>query len=139
MVEKSFRKKLFSHVWKAALKAAIILILFLLFSKIAEPLETMFPGFKMLSETFVLVYLFFVVVGELLSGTIFHCMFNVGKNLFLILYFVYALGGGVITGSFEMVRFMVDLTVFLGMLILLGLLGLAKSLLEAVHFLVKQK
>lgn len=138
MAEKSFGKKILPHVWKAALKAAIILIFFFLCSTLVQPLEDMFPGFKPLLGAFVATYVFFVVAGELLSGTIFHYMFNVGKALFFILYFIYALEGGVIAGSVEIVQFTVDLTVLLGVLILLELLGLARSLLQAVHFLAEQ-
>ncbi|MEA2090689.1 MAG: hypothetical protein U9O89_08075 [Thermoproteota archaeon] len=138
MAEKSFRKKILPHIWKAALKAAVILVLFFLFSTLIEPLEDVFPGFKLLLGAFVAMYVFFVVASELSSGTIFHYMFNVGKALFLILYFIYALEGGVIAGSVEIVHFTVDLTLLLGVLILLQLLGLAKSLLQAVHFLAEQ-
>jgi hypothetical protein len=139
MAEKEpFIKRLLPHIWKAVIKAAIILILFLLFSMLSDPFEETYPGFRLLLGTFVAMYIFFVVARELTSGTIIHYMIDIGKALFLILYFIYALDGGVIAGSVEIVHFTVDLTLLLIVLILLELLGLAKSLLQTANFLAKQ-
>jgi hypothetical protein len=86
-------------------------------------------------ETFVMVYIFFIIVGELTSGTIFQHFFNTAKALFLILFLIFSLKTGLVGITFQNVSLIVDLRLFLTVAILLSLLGLAKSMLQAINFL----
>jgi hypothetical protein len=76
-----------------------------------------------------------MIVGELASGTIYQYFFNVAKALFVIGYLIYSLGGGIFGMTFQNVNLMIDLRLFLAVATLLGLLGLAKSILQAVNYM----
>jgi len=107
-----------------------------LISQMSETAPGLFSSLTGLVNLFVIVIVFFVVASELTSGTIFQHAFNVGKAIILIVFFVLALGGGVVTLDVERIHLFADLRVVLGMLIVIDLLSLAKSVLQAVNFLL---
>jgi hypothetical protein len=86
-------------------------------------------------ETFFIVYIVLMIVGNLTSGTIYQHFFNAAKALFVIGYMLFSLGGGVFGTSFENVSLMVDLRMFLVIAVLLSLLGLAKTVLQAINYM----
>lgn len=86
-------------------------------------------------ETFVIVYITLMIIGDLASGTIFQYVFNVAKALFVIGYLIISLGGGIFGITFENINLMVDLRFFLAIAMLLSLLGLGKSVLQAVNYM----
>jgi hypothetical protein len=86
-------------------------------------------------ETFVMVYIVLMIVGELTSGTIFQYFFNVAKALFVIGYLIASLNGGILGVTFQNVSLIVDLRLFLAIAMLLGLLGLTKSVLQAINYM----
>ena len=148
-VLKSFLKKMAPRVIKAAVRGFIMFLLtYLLPLLIMEavmpsdlPFE-MFPAEYMpLFYAFSAIVVFFAVATELFSGTILQHAFSVGRALILIVYFVYALNGGILTTSFQVpgqqqvVHLSVDLRAFLGMLIFVNLLGFAKGMFQAINFL----
>ncbi len=98
----------------------------------------MLQSYTQVLSSFAIVIVFFVVVSELLTGTIFQHVLNIGKALVFMAYFIYALNGGSIAFDFESMHIEADLTVYLAMLLVIDLLGLAKSLLQAINFLVKK-
>jgi hypothetical protein len=129
---------------KAAVKAVLYFVLLylvpsLLISQLSEFAPELFADYSQLLRLFVAVVIFFVVASELTSGTIFQHAFNIGKAIILIVFFVLALGGGIISLNlnFESVPINIwaDIRVYLMMLITIDLLGLAKSVLQAVNFL----
>jgi len=81
------------------------------------------------------VYILLMIVGELTSGTIFQYFFSVAKALFVIGYLIFSLNGGILSLTFQNVSLMVDLRLFLAIAMLLSLLGLAKSVLQAVNYM----
>ena len=99
------------------------------------PISDMVPGFQQMIETFVMVYISLMIVGELASGTIFQYFFNVAKALFVIGYLIFSLKGGIFGLTFQNVSLMVDLRLFLAIAMLLSLLGLAKSVLQAINYM----
>lgn len=86
-------------------------------------------------EVFVMVYIFLMIIGELTAGTIVHHFFNGAKALFVILYLIFALNGGIVGITVQNVNLIVDIRLFLVVAMLLGLLGFAKSVLQAINFL----
>jgi hypothetical protein len=86
-------------------------------------------------ETFFMVYLVLMIVGDLTSGTIYQHFFNAAKALFVIGYMLLSLSGGVFGISFENISLMVDLRMFLVIAVLLSLLGLAKTVLQAINYM----
>lgn len=99
------------------------------------PLEGSLSIFKELIDTFLAVYIFFTIASALTSGTIFQHAFNVGKSLFTLSYFLYALSGGILSGEMQTVHFLIDLRAFLVMIIAVCLIGVSKNLLQAIQFL----
>lgn len=127
-----------------ALKATVMGLLwfFLLYIiptlLLSELAEEVLPGYTQLLSTFAIVIVFFVVVSELLAGTIFQHVFNIGKALVFMAFFIYALNGGFIAFDLEFVHIEADLRVYLAMLLTIDFLGLAKSLLQTIDFLAKK-
>lgn len=127
-----------------ALKATVMGLLwfFLLYIiptlLLSELAEEVLPGYTQLLSTFAIVIVFFVVVSELLAGTIFQHVFNIGKALVFMAFFIYALNGGFIAFDLEFVHIEADLRVYLAMLLTIDFMGLAKSLLQTIDFLAKK-
>jgi hypothetical protein len=134
----NFKKKIRNFTFKA-LKATVKGILFyaiyFVLWMFLAPLSDMVPGFQQMIETFVMVYILLMIVGELASGTIFRYFFNVAKTLFVIGYLIFSLNGGIFGLTFQNVSLMVDLRLFLAIAMLLSLLGLAKSVLQAINYM----
>jgi hypothetical protein len=88
------------------------------------------------------IAVFFAVVVKFFSGTVFEFAFSIARGLTMIIYFIVALNGGIISLSMPMmeatVNLVVDLKAFLAILILLNLLGIAKSMFRATNFLAKK-
>jgi hypothetical protein len=133
-----FKTKLRNFTFKA-LKATVKGILFygiyfVLWMFLASISEIV-PGFQQMVETFVMVYILLIIIGELTSGTIFQYFFNVAKALFVIGYLIFSLKGGIFGLTFQNVSLMVDLRLFLAIAMLLSLLGLAKSVFQAINYM----
>jgi hypothetical protein len=137
-INTDFKKKARSFTFKA-LKATVKGILFygiyFVLWMFLAPIAEIVPGFQQMVETFVMVYIIFIIIGELTSGTIFQYCFNVAKALFVIGYLILSLNGGIFGLTLENVSLMIDLRLFLAIAMLLGLLGLAKSVLQAVNYM----
>ena len=131
-----FKKRVRNFTFKA-LKATVKGILFygiyFVLWMFVAPISEIAPGFQQMIETFVMVYIFLIIIGELTSGTIFQYFFNVAKALFVIGYLIFSLKGGIFGLTFQNVSLMVDLRLFLVIAMLLGLLGLAKSVFQAIN------
>lgn len=134
----NFKKKIRNFTFKA-LKATVKGILFyaiyFVLWMFLAPISDMVPGFQQMIETFVMVYILLMIVGELASGTIFQYFFNVAKALFVIGYLIFSLNSGIFGLTFQNVSLMVDLRLFLVIAMLLSLLGLAKSVLQAINYM----
>jgi hypothetical protein len=147
--EKTFAERVMPRIFKAAIMGVITFFLYcllpmLMFSMIpTEGLPSEFSSYFSKYEN--LVYIFaaimicFAVAIQLSSGTIFQHAFSIAKAIVLILYFIFALEGGILTLSIPTggitIGIMADLTTFLAILILVNLLALVKSMFEAINFL----
>jgi len=133
-------RRILPKVLKATVKGLLwfflLYVLPMLF--LSELAEKVLPGYTQLLSTFAIVIVFFVVVSELLAGTIFQYVFNIGKALVFMGFFIYALNGGFVAFDFNIVHIEADLRVYLAMLLIIDFLGLAKSLLQAIEFLAKK-
>jgi hypothetical protein len=136
--DNDFKKRVRNFTFKA-LKATVKGILFygiyFVLWMFLAPISEIVPGFQQMIETFVMVYILLMIVGELASGTIFQYFFNVAKALFVIGYLIFSLKGGIFGLTFQDVSLVVDLRLFLAIAMLLGLLGLAKSVLQAINYM----
>lgn len=132
------------RIAKATVKGLLYLIfLFVLptflISQLSQFAPELFASYGRLLNVFVVVVIFFVVASELISGTIFQHAFNIGKAIILIVFFVVALTGGIVSLNLNLegmqINIWADLRIYMVTLILIDLLGLAKSVLQAVNFL----
>ena len=132
------------RVAKAVIKAVLYLIFFYIIpTLIVEQLSSfapdLFSTYTNFLTIFVVITIFFVVASELTAGTIIQHVFNIGRALVLIIFFVLALQGGIISQNLAAegfnFHFVVDLRIYLVMLISIDLLSLGKSVLQAVNFL----
>jgi hypothetical protein len=133
-VKKTHRRFLFKAI-KATVKAIIFYVVYLFLWSFLAPASEFVPGLQQMIEAFVIVYIVLMIVGDISSGTIFQYFFNVAKALFVIGYLIFSLGGGIFGITFQSINLMVDLRFFLAIAVLLGLLGLAKSVLQAVNYM----
>jgi len=134
----NFKKKIRNFTFKAlkaTVKGILFYALYFVLWMFVAPISDMVPGLQQMIETFVMVYILLMIVGELVSGTIFQYFFNVTKALFVIGYLIFSLNGGIFGLTFQNVSLMVDLRLFLAIAMLLSLLGLAKSVLQAINYM----
>ena len=120
---------------KAAVKGVLFYGIYFFLWILLAPLSEIVPGFQQMVETFVIVYIILIIIGELTSGTVFQHFFNAAKALFVIGYLVLSLKGGIFGLTFKNVSLMVDLRLFLIIVTLLSLLGLTKSVLQAINYM----
>ncbi|MEM3536225.1 MAG: hypothetical protein QXF44_00455 [Candidatus Bathyarchaeia archaeon] len=133
-----FKKRVRNFTFKA-LKATVkgllfYAVYFILWTFLA-PLSQIIPGLQQTVEIFVAAYIALIIIGELVSGTIFQYFFNAAKALFVICYLILSLKGGIFSITYKNVNLAVDLRIFLVVVTLLSLLGFAKSMLQAIDYL----
>ena len=89
-----------------------------------------------------LITVFFVVMGQLFSGTIFGCGFGIAKALAIMVYFFSVADGGIFSASLPVTEIMInvtfDISVILVMIISVNLFDIAKNILEAISILTDQ-
>jgi hypothetical protein len=119
---------------KATVKGILFYSIYFLLWMLVAPISEIVPGFQQMVETFVTVYICLMIVGELTSGTIFQHFFNIAKALFVIGYLAFSLKGGIFGLTFQNVSLIVDLRLFLTVATVLSLLGLAKSVFQAINY-----
>lgn len=140
MVEKkkepnSKLRRITVNVMKAIIKSIIFYVVYSFLWMLFAPAAQFIPGLQTMLETFFIIYIALMIIGELTSGTIYHYFFSAATTLFVISYMIMSLGGGIISLSYENVSLLVDLRLFVVIAMLLGTLGLAKSVLQAINFM----
>jgi hypothetical protein len=135
IVPKIIKAVIKSVFWFISMFVVPSLILSSLSSALPAGMPNVFSPYEQMFGTFAVVMMFFVVASELTSGTIFQHMFNIGKALVLMVLIVLYLEGGMFNMDFQNVRISADLTFYLVMLLTIDLVGLAKSVLQAINFL----
>ena len=123
------------RVVKATLKAVLVYLLYFFTMPLVAPLFGLIPGFTETIEIFVTVYIVLMILSDLTAHTIFQYFFNTARALFMIAYIILQLGNGIISLNVENFSLTMNLTMFYTIAALLSLLGLAKSVLQAINFL----
>jgi hypothetical protein len=121
-------------VVKAAIKATIVIVIYAVLIQFLAPVSSIIPGLQQVFQTFIIIYVVLMIISDLASGTLFQHVFNAAKALFIIFYLVFSLNSGIFEYTFANVNLIVDLRLFLVISMLLGLLGLARSVLQAINF-----
>jgi len=88
---------------------------------------------------FVVISVFFAVVGQLFSGTVIGCGFGIARALVIIAYFFVVSEGGVFSITLPIsevtVNVIVDISILLLMIVSVNLLSIAKNLFGAITLL----
>lgn len=132
---RNLAKKILFKAAKATIKGVLFYALYFVIWMIIAPVSVLIPSLQHVIEIFVIVYISLMIIEEFASGTIFQYFFNVAKSLFVIGYLIFSLKGGIFSIDFQGVNLMVDLRLFLAIAIALSLLGLAKSMCQAINYL----
>jgi hypothetical protein len=129
------KRKLIFNAVKAVVIATIIYVAYYFLWSLISPLGQAIPWLQQSIETFVMVYLALMIIGDLTSGTIYHYFFGTGKALFVIGYLLLTLKTGMLTANYENVRLFIDLRLFMIATMMLSLLSVAKSVLQTLDFM----
>ena len=88
---------------------------------------------------FALISVFFVVVGQLFSGTIIGCGFGIARALVIITYFFTVADNGIFSMKLPIeeavINLTVDISIILIMIISVNLFDIAKNIFEAITIL----
>ena len=128
-------RKISFKVLKAAIKGLVIFGIYFILWQFFAPISEFIPGFQLMVETFVTVYIILIIISELASGTILHHFLNASKALYVIVYLMLSLESGFFELTANNVSLIIDLRLFLMVAMLLSLLGLAKSVLQAINYM----
>jgi len=120
---------------KAGIKAVLTYIVYFIFMLLVQPFSEFIGQYSLLIDMFFMVIIAFTFLIELFSGTIIKYMIEFSRSLFVIFYFVASLNSGIIDVTMENVSIIVNLRFFLLMLVLINVIGMAKTVLSAVNFL----
>ena len=134
----TFVRKFVPRIIKAALLVVITYLPLYFLSAFIEPFQSFFPWYEPLTNIFAAVFIIFLVVGVFTSGTIYQYVFGAARTLVVMIFFIYALNGGIVPlavpNEGATVNIMVDLRVILAMLVLVCLLGIGKNVVQAIDF-----
>ena len=139
---KFFMKKVLPQVIKAVIWGTIsyLIVYYLpqmLLSSDMVPME-----FSSSLFDYGLITVFFVVMGQLLSGTIFGCGFGIAKALTIMVFFFSVSDGGLFSVTLSITEVIVnvsfDISVILVMVISVNLFDIARNILEAIGILTEQ-
>jgi hypothetical protein len=136
--DSSYRKKMRKTVFtiaKTVIKTAIVCILYVILSQVLAPLSPLIPGLQQMLQTFIIVYVALMIVSNLTSGTVFQHIFGAARCGFVMAYLIVSLNSGIFDYTFGSVSLMVDLRMFLVIVMMLEILGLAKSVILAIDFM----
>jgi hypothetical protein len=136
-VRKKMRKAIFT-VAKTAIKTALVCVLYVIVSRLLEPVSTFIPNLQQMIQTFVIVYVVLMIISNLTSGTVFQHVFGAARCCFVMAYLIISSNSGIFDYTFGNLSLMVDLRLFLIIVMLLEILGMAKSVIQAIDF-VSQK
>jgi hypothetical protein len=102
------------------------------------PLTEMVPDLMSSIEAFAIIFVVLMFLSDLTQDTIFQHFFNTARQIYIIGYLLLSMGDGVMSLSMENLSLNVNLTIFYGIAVLLSLLGLARSILQAIEFMGKK-
>lgn len=131
-------KKLILRTLKAFLKSLVFYMAYLFVWSFFAHFESYVPGLGRTVENFVTVYVLLGFFGDLVAETVFQHFFSVAKALFVVGYLTLTLNGGILNLNYMGVSLTVDLRLFLAAAVLLSLLGLARSMLQAINYANKR-
>ena len=140
--QKTFNTKMIREislrVLKASLKVTLVYIIYIFVAPMLAPLSGLIPDLMISIESFVIVFVVLMVLSDLTKDTIFQHFFNTARELYVIGYLLLSMGDGFMSLSYESISLTVNLTIFYSIAVLLSLLGLARSILQAIDYMGKK-
>jgi hypothetical protein len=124
-----------SRIVVTTLKAVLIYLIYYVVSPFVLPFLAFIPGLAETIEIFIMVYIVLMILGDITAGTIYNCFFNVGNAFFVIFYLLSLARDSVFMVSHQNFNLTADLTMLYTIAALLGLLGLAKAVMQAIIFM----
>ena len=131
-------KEIAYRVLKASLKAILIYVIYVLVTPMLAPLAELVPDLMSSIESFALIFVALMFLSDLTQDTIFQYFFNTARQIYIIGYLLLSMGNGVMSLSYDNLSLTVNLTIFYGIAVLLSLLGLARSILQAIDYMGKK-
>ncbi len=128
-------RKMVFRASKATIMGSVLYAVYVILWQRLGSMFMSLPGFQQMVEAFVVTYIVLLVGSILTSGTIYQYFFGVAKALFVIGYVLFSLKTGIFELPLGGISVSVDLRLFLIVVMLLGLLGLAKTILQAIDFM----
>lgn len=119
---------------KASAKTALIYVVFHLLTAFMLPLKELYTYSTSLPMFFA-VFLAFMFLIELTKGTVYHHIFSIANALFVVFYLARISNTGTIRLSVERIVMTIDLSFFLAVFLLGGVIGFAKSLLHLLGWM----
>ena len=132
---KNLVKDVSFRIVKATVKAILIYLVYFLLAPMLAPLFGLIPGFMESIEVFVAVYIALMILSDLTAKTVFQYFFQTARDLFFMGYLLLSMGDGVFNTSYENFSLTVNLTLFYTVAVLLSVLGLARTILQAINFM----
>lgn len=132
---KNLVKDVSFRIVKATVKAILIYLLYFLLSPVLSPLFGIIPGFAESIEAFIAVYIILMILGDLTAKTVFQHFFGTARALFFVGYLILSMGDGVFSTSYENFSLTLNLTLLYTIAATLSLLGLARTILQAINFM----
>lgn len=123
------------RIAKATLKAILVYLLYFLVAPMLAPLFSAVPDIMSSIEVFVTIYIVLMILSDLTERTIHQCFFNAARALFIIAYMVFALNDSEITIPVDNFTLTLNLSIIYAISALLGLLGLTKTIMQAISFM----
>ncbi len=120
---------------KATIKGTIIYSIYLLISLLLAPVSQLIPGIQEMLEAFVVVYVVLMILRELTAGTLYHHILGAAREVFVIGYLIFTLNGGLFGMTLQGMTFQIDLRLFLTVALALGLIGLARTVLQTIDYM----
>ncbi len=127
-------RKYILRALKITLKVIIVSVIYVFLMRFLAPASILIPGLQEIITTFTVVYVVLMVVSDVTAGTILQHFFNGAKALFVIAYLIASLNSGILNITSGNVNLIIDVRAFLIVIMLLGLLGLARSIMQAISF-----
>jgi hypothetical protein len=145
MVELNSRfilKKVVPRVLKAVVWGSLTYVIVYYLPLILFPSMIIPVDFSSEVVSFVIIAVFFAVAGALLSGTIFGYGLGVARAIIIIAYFLSISDIGIISVTLPVaevpLKFIVDISIILLMIISVNLLDLVSNILQALTFLTEK-
>jgi hypothetical protein len=136
---KSIKKNIFPNILKALLWGSITFILVYNLPLMILSADLIPNEFGNTLLDFALISVFFVVIGQLFSGTIIGCGIGIARALVIITYFFTVANGGVFSIELPVQEVVANLTVDLSIILLMitsvNMFDIVKNILEAISIL----